>query len=72
MIIMGNYYTHLAELLKFKLKFSKKFIFPKILLSFLIIPILNYISKLDNKISNKAKTPLSNFHCGYFIIAKKK
>ena len=71
--IMGLYYTHLAEMLKFKLKINEKnhSITGK-LLNKMMFPFLNILSQLDNKPNVKSNPVLRNFHGGYFIVAKKR
>ncbi|MGQ4876409.1 MAG: methyltransferase domain-containing protein [Promethearchaeia archaeon] len=64
-IIMGYYYTHLAEIIKFRI--NSKSIINRIILLF-ILPILNKLMMRDKKIKNKE---LKSFHNGYFIIAEK-
>lgn len=66
--VMGKYYTHLAEIIKLKLKYGskKERFFLKI-----IIPLLNLVSRFDNKHKVKKNLILNNFHNGYFIVAKK-
>jgi len=66
-IIMGKFYTNLAEIIKIGMKSHNT---GKKLLRF-IIPFLDLIVNLDNRsivINNKK---LNNCHNGYFIIAKK-
>jgi len=68
-LIMGRYYTHLAEIIKVKLKYGSQMerFFLKI-----IMPFLNLMIRFDNKPKVKQNLILNNFHNGYFIIAKKK
>ena len=72
-IIMGNFYTHLAEMLKMNFKSIKKHnrIMGGIILKS-SMPFLDFIVKFDTKPSFKKKSILNKFHNGYFIIAKKK
>lgn len=64
-IIMGKFFTHLAEMLKYMIKG----VIPRFLN--LILPFLNLIVKFDNKSIVRKNTNLNNYHCGYFIIAQK-
>ncbi len=68
LIIMGRYYTHLAEIIRAKLIYGSKMerFFLKI-----IIPFLNLMIRFDNKPNVKKNLVLNNFHNGYFIIARK-
>ncbi len=71
-IIMGRFYTSLAEMLKIKLNdYRTKSMIGKFLY-YLFRPFLDQIFKLDNKSSVKDNPTLSKYHSGYFIIAKKK
>jgi len=66
-IVMGRFYTHLAEMLKVNLKeniLGKKF------LRFLL-PFLDLIMRFDNKSKVKKNPKLNRYHNGYFIIAQK-
>ncbi len=67
-IIMGKFYTHLAEIIKLKLKTGPR---KERLLLKLIMPLLNLMIRFDNKPKVKRNLVLNNFHNGYFIIAKK-
>lgn len=67
LIVMGKFYTHLAEMIKIKLK--SNFLGKRILRS--LLPFLDLISKLDNKSHARNNPKLNNYHNGYFIIAKK-
>ncbi len=71
-IIMGRFYTSLADMLVVKLKdYNTKGLFGKVLY-YIFHPFIDQIYKLDNKTSMKDNPRLSNYHSGYFIIAKKK
>ena len=71
-IIMGRFYTSLAEMLIIKLKdYKTKGLIGKVLY-YIFRPLMDQIFKLDNKSSVKDNSKLSNYHSGYFIIAKKK
>jgi len=71
LIIMGKFYTILAEMYKSQLKsIKKRFIIGKLLFS-IILPSLNLLFKWDNKSFVKDDPILNYYHAGYFIIAKK-
>lgn len=70
-IIMGKFFTSLAESLKqlilaYKRANSKFFFILK-----LFLPIINLLLRYDNKKFVKNDKILNNYHNGYFIIAKK-
>lgn len=67
-LIMGRYYTHLAEIVKVKLNNGSKIerLFLKI-----IMPFLNLMIRFDIKPKVKQNLVLNSFHNGYFIIARK-
>lgn len=67
-LIMGRYYTHLAEIIKVKLINGSQMerFFLKI-----ILPFLDLMIRFDNKPKVKQNLILNNFHNGYFIIARK-
>jgi len=67
LIVMGNFYTLLAEMLKVKLKTNYS---TRKLLGF-FLPFLDLIVRIDIKSGAKNKLKLNNYHNGYFIIAKK-
>lgn len=67
-IVMGKFYTCLAEMIKIKLKSHN---LGKVLLHF-ITPFLNLFIRYDYKPINKKDPVINSFHGGYFIIAKKK
>ncbi len=71
-IIMGLYYNHLADILKFKLR-RIEINHPVLgkLLYRITSPYLTFLSKLDYKPTVRNDPVLKNFHNGYFIIAKK-
>ncbi|GAG75162.1 unnamed protein product [marine sediment metagenome] len=71
-IIMGRFYTSLAEMIIIKLKdYKAKSVIGK-LLYYVFRPFVDRSIKLDNKPSVKDNPKLSKYHSGYFIIAKKK
>ena len=71
-IIMGRFYTSLAEMILIKLKdYRAKSIIGKFLY-YVFRPFVDQTIKLDNKSGVKDNPKLSKYHSGYFIIAKKK
>ena len=71
LIIMGKFYTYLAEMYKSYLKsIKKRYFFGKILFP-IILPFLNLLIKWDNKSFVKEDPVLNYYHAGYFIIARK-
>jgi predicted SAM-dependent methyltransferase len=66
-IVMGNFFTFLAEMLKSlcNVLFRRKRFFK------ILFPVLNQISNLDNKSFAKNNPRLKSYHNGYFIVAKK-
>ena len=71
LIIMGKFYTTLAEMYKSKLKSIKKRYFLGKILFPIILPFLNLLIKWDNKSFVKEDPILNYYHAGYFIIARK-
>lgn len=71
-IIMGGFYTSLAEMLLLKLKDYRTKSFLGKILYYILRPIIDNIFKLDYKSSVKENPRLSKYHSGYFIIAEKK
>jgi len=71
LIIMGKFYTTLAEMCKSKLKSIKKRYFLGKILFPIILPFLNLLIKWDNKSFVKEDPILNYYHAGYFIIARK-
>ena len=71
LIIMGKYFTHLSETIKFMHRIKKKSFFPVKLILRVMLPILNKVVLYDNEKWIKDDQILNNFHNGYFIIAKK-
>jgi len=71
-IIMGKFFTHLAEILKEMLKaIQRSFSRVGSLLLKIIHPSLDRIIKFDYKSFVKNDRALNNYHNGYFIIARK-
>ena len=71
-LIMGRFYTSLAEMLLVKLKdFRTKGFIGKVLF-YVFRPFIDQMLKLDYKTDVKDNPRLSKYHSGYFIIAKKK
>lgn len=71
-IVMGRFYTSLAEMLIIKLKdYRTKGLVGKFCY-FIFRPIVDQISKIDNKPSVKDNPRLSKYHSGYFIITQRK
>lgn len=71
-IIMGRFYTSLAEMLIIKVKdYRTKSLIGKVLY-YIFRPIVDQIFKLDSKPSVKDNPRLNKYHSGYFIIVQKK
>ena len=67
LIIMGKFYTLLAEMIKNRIKSLKR---GNRFLIKILNPFLNHLIKLDiNK--DKENHLMNNYHNGYFIIARK-
>ena len=69
LIVMGKYYTHLAEIIKARLSIIKLRLTLKKFLINLLLPFLDRLSKQDRKLN--ADSVLYKYHTGYFIIARK-
>jgi len=71
MIIMGNFFTIFADMLKTLLKSQiKRSSFKRKIFS-LFLPLLDNLTKFDNRKLLKNNDSLKNFHYGYFIISTK-
>jgi len=71
-IVMGRFYTSLAEMLIMKLKdYRTKGLLGNFCF-YIFRPIIDQIFKKDNKPSVKDNPRLSKYHSGYFIITQRK
>ncbi|KKM05003.1 hypothetical protein LCGC14_1758510 [marine sediment metagenome] len=71
-IIMGKYFTHLAETIKdLFIACERRKIHGSTLLLRMLHPLLDKLLKLDNRSFVRNDSRLNFYHTGYFIIAKK-
>ena len=70
-IIMGKFFSILAQMIKTLLRSIAAFLYKGRLILSVLLPFLNVISRLDNKSFVRNHPVLNNYHYGYFIIARK-